>query len=101
MRAFSTRTRPGDQFWMPAPASSEKPSRIVRSRIVTLSAVGWISNSRSMPRCSIGEPSAGKPPSTIVAPKPVAPAPSMITESRMSKSPELSLSSLSVGISSS
>ncbi len=76
-RASSTRTRPGDQFWMPAPASSEKPSRIVRSLNVTSSAVGWISNSRSMPRCSIGEPSGGKPPSTIVAPRPVAPAPSI------------------------
>ena len=73
IRMSSRRTRPGDQFWMPAPASSEKPSRIVSLDIVTCIAVGWISNRRSMPRCSSGEPSGGKPPSRIVALSPVAP----------------------------
>jgi hypothetical protein len=100
-RMSSSRTRPGDQFWMPAPASSENPSRIVSLEIVTCIAVGWISNSRSIPRCSSGEPSGGKPPSRIVAWSPVASAPTIVTESWMSKSPDASLSSFITGTSSS
>ena len=83
---------------MPPPPSSEKPSRIDSDLNVTLPALGWISNSRSMPRASTGALGSGKPPSMNVAP---APVPTMFTVSTMSWSPVLWVSSLTTGISSS
>jgi hypothetical protein len=51
-----------------------------------------------MPRASTGAPAIGKPPSMIVA---AAPVPTMLTESAMSWSPVLGVSSLMAGIASS
>ena len=92
--------RPEDQLTTPPPYSSEYPSRIVRLRKVTLPAVGWISNSRSIPLTTGSAPGSGKPASITVAP-PVSPdpAPWMVIDEWMSKSPVPSRSSFSVGIS--
>ena len=80
------RTVPAERFRRPPPSSALQPSRAVRFEIVTLPAVGWISNRRSTAVCS-GEPNGAAPPSMIVTP---APLPVMVSGPAMSKSPSQS-----------